>query len=612
MLTSGRHRNCLRYVSVAVFSFTLTGCGQLETPPGKNSESNQPAKLDETSWIRDITSDSGLDFEHQVGDFSKYEMPSIMGSGCGVADYDGDGRPDFYFVNGMNSDRDSIASQIDRKDGFYRQRADGRFQEIASLTGIQATEFGMGAWWGDLDADGFPDLFLTNVGSNRLFQNQGDGTFRRISLPSGVAEQSWSTAACWVDLNADSHLDLVVVNYVDYLPGQHCEGADGRREFCGPSTYAGTVDRLLINAGQLNADADAPFRDETVERGLGDQLGKGLGILARDFNADGTVDLYIANDMQENYLWLQQPDGAFREQAERSGLARNFLGDVEASMGMVMGDWNRDGLPDILITHLSGETNTIYLSVTEGLWRDASSMTRLGGPSLPHTGFGIAAADLELDGDLDFLVVNGAVKRVSSASKHEHPHDSYAQRNALYLRDADELLFDSDVTIGGEFTGKSEISRALATTDFDRDGDLDFLLTNCAGPARLYENVAPRAGHWLEVRLIDTVGNREAIGVQVKVHLEPGNWVERDQNPYQGYLTSNEPLLHFGLGQRTSYQSLEVEWPDGTLEIFPGGAADTRFVLVRNSGIFSDHPDQPSPVRSSAASLEFKSTEDAP
>lgn len=568
-----------------VWLFTLGGCSSSPAPtdstrsPAGAPSAARPVHPD--PWLRDITSASQLQFVHRVGAFAEYEMPAIMGSGGGLVDFDRDGRLDAYLVNGARATlQEQVEEELRGADALFRQVAALRFANVTSRLRVEPHGFGMGAWWGDVDDDGFPDLFLTNVGRNQLFHNLGDGTFEEIPLPTGVAPQAWSTAASWADLNGDGLLDLFVVNYVDYVPGQFCEGPDGRREFCGPSAYPGTVDRLLINFGQFTAEGTC-FADETVLRGLGDLAGKGLGTLARDFDGDGRIDLYVANDMESNYLWMQQEDGTFAEQAVLRGLARNFLGEAEASMGVVTGDWNDDGLPDLFVTHLAGETNTYYLSEGSGSWRDATAVAQLGPPSLPFTGFGIAACDFEHDGDIDFLIANGGVKRVSSA--HEvRPEDAYTQPNSLYrCVDAAALRFEAANDLGGEFTETEEISRALAMGDLDHDGDVDVLECNCAGAARLLENVAQKEGHWLAVKLLDRMGTRSALGARVWVTLGDGTRIERFMNPYLGYLTQNDEWLHFGLGQVETFESLEVEWPDGDRELFAGGIVDRRLLVVR-------------------------------
>lgn len=583
-LAMARSRPTDLYATISVFGLclmvvaTFGGC--------RVEESNGPAGAglplttsSPDAWLIDVTSAWGVAFQHDPGDFAAFEMPSIMGSGAALTDFDLDGRLDLYLVRGHRTPADST-SDARLQDGLYRQGPGRKFQCDFAKTGIQPVGFGMGAWWGDVDQDGFPDLLLTNVDGNQFFQNLGDGTFQERKLTGPSNRFAWSTAASWCDVNRDGYLDVFVANYVDYVAGQYCESSDGQRDFCGPDAYTGSVSVLYLNEGSWRDEGGAPFTDVTLVRGLADQRGKALGVLTRDLNGDGRIDLLAANDMLPNDLWIQQPDGSFQQQAELAGLARNFLGQAEANMGVVTGDWNGDGRPDVFITHLAGETNTLYLSA-EGYWRDATAVSGLGPPSLPHTGFGVAAVDLEHDGDTDFLVVNGAVKRPASGGR-DGPV-AYGQPNQLYVRGNGNPKWSEEAALAGPFSRELEIGRALCAFDLDDDGDCDFLLTNCAGPARIYENVAAPAGRWLWVRLIDTRGNREAIGASVVLSIGQTSLL-RDVNPYQGYLSQNALAVHFGLGAAAEYDSIEVRWPDGAMESFPGGQSNQRRTLIRETG----------------------------
>lgn len=561
-----RHRVAALVLGGAGFVFS--GCDNSQSP---RPPQGTPLPATGDVWLRDVTQEQGLSFRHQPGRFEAFEMPSIMGSGAALTDLDLDGQLELYLVQGQRSPA---------RDGFYRRLANGKFEDNFERTGINSSRFGMGAWFGDYDQDGFPDLLLTSVGGNQLFQNQGDGTFVERKLVE-TDPGAWSTAASWADFNQDGLLDIVIANYVDYVPGQHCEGPDGKPDFCGPDAYPGSGSVLYMNNGA--ADEGSVFDDVTLAKGLANERTKGLGLLTRDFDGDGRIDILIANDLQPNDLWIQQSDGTFQERGELLGLARNFLGQSEANMGVVSGDWNGDNQPDVFITHLAGETNTLYLSGT-GYWRDATPDSALGPPSLPHTGFGVAAVDLDQDGDTDFLIANGAVKRPSSSRSGQATWGDYSQPNQLYRRDSGKATWSECSAQAGSWSQTKEISRAICVTDFDGDGDRDFLLTNCAGPARLYENVAPRAGHWLSLRLIDTRGNREAIGAAIRVIVDRDTAVLRDVNPYQGYLSQNDLRGHFGLGSSTRFDAIEVLWADGQREAFPGGAADVERTLIRGTG----------------------------
>lgn len=495
------------------------------------------------------------------------ELPQIMGSGGGLLDYDNDGLLDIYLV------------QFDGPDALYRQAAQRRFADATRPANINAAGTGMGVACGDVNADGFPDLLVTNDGPNQLWVNNGDGTFVDTTASSGMSGSGWSTAAAFFDYDGDGLLDLCTVDYVDYFPGQHCENGSGRKDYCGPSAYSGTVDRLYRNLGLSPEGAGAAFEDRTVAAGLAAAAGKGLGLVCRDFNDDGRPDIYVANDMEPNHLWVQQPDGTFLEEALLRGVAVNRLGQAEASMGVISEDFNGDGRFDLFMTHLRGETNTLYVALDSGEFLDTTPESGLGLPSLPFTGFGTVAVDLEHDGDLDLIIVNGRVKRARRFERTDVAAfwSDYAEPNLLFLNMGSGRFSQSG--IGGALTHRVEVSRGLAPGDLDNDGDTDFLLTNCGGPARLFENVCPVAGRWLQLRLVDTRGNRDAFGARVAVRCGDREFV-REVTTGGGYLTCRDPRLQFGLGDTVGYDEITVLWPDGVRETFPGGAAD-RFLLLR-------------------------------
>ncbi len=533
----------------------------------------------------DITSTTGLQFVHDVGPLDEFHMPQIMGSGAALWDYNGDGLLDILLIGGgpLVAPPDSETPPISTR--LYRQQSDGQFVDVTEQSGIVTRGYGMGIAIGDIDNDGDLDLYLTQYGRDQLFENQGDGTFRDITEEAGINNPQWATAASFVDYDQDGWLDLFVVNYVDYLPGSICEDAKGRRDYCGPESFPGTVDRLYRNRG---AEPDGPrFQDVTVTSGLAAHAGKGLGMMCRDFTGDHRPDIYVANDMEENVLWIQQPDGTFINEALLRGAAVNRMGEAEASMGVALGDFDDDGFDDMLLTHLSGETNTLYLGDGTGQFVDYSSQSGLAAPSRPFTGFGVVCMDLEHDGDLDVVLVNGRVKRGPPAKRLDASEfwRDYAEPNHVY-RNVGQGKFQLEIWSGSEaFTAPVEVSRALVAGDIDNDGDLDLLVSNCGGPARLYRNDSKKAGHWLMIRAVDPELRRDAYGAIITVRAGERTWV-RQVNPSASYLSSHDVRVHIGLGNVDHYDSITVDWPrpGGDLEEFPGGAVDRSIVLERGQG----------------------------
>ncbi len=560
----------------------LTGCAsKLETSSQSRSDPTDPYKL---PCLVEITTASGIRFEHDAGELANYPMPQIMGSGAALFDIDGDNDLDILLISGEQH-------RVEGKfagDKLFRQEDDGTFVDVTEWSGIAAAGYGMGAAIGDIDNDGDIDLYLTRYGDDRLFQNRGDGRFDDITEQAGISNPQWGTAASFFDFDRDGMLDLFVTNYVDFFPGSICEDGSGRRDYCGPESLKGTVGRLFRNLGKpANDSVHSTFEDVTIASGIARRVGKGLGLLCRDFDGDGRPDIFVANDGEENFLWIQHDNFVFSNEAILRGVALNRFGESQANMGVVADDFNNDGWCDLLVTHLAGEYNTLFQGNQFGQFSDKSVSAGIAMASLPFTGFGIASADFDHDGDVDIAIANGGVKRgvkTNSPDVREFWQD-YAQRNEFYLNDG-KGGFGSQRRLGGsDFTTRIEVSRSLVSGDIDNDGDIDLLVTNCAGPARLYRNDFPKLGGWLTISAIDPALKRAAIGAQIQVQI--GNrWLTRELNPSAGYLGCNDLRVHVGLSNAPRYDAIRVYWPHGAMEVeeFPGGTINQSIVLMRGSG----------------------------
>ena len=535
----------------------------------------------------EITSAVGLeDTSERWPSDGTYTLPEIMGGGVALFDYDNDDDLDLLHIRsllfrgptGETAQRSTTISSGHRTGLFwthfrlFQQQADGAFLDVTDATGLNDAGYGQGIAVGDTDNDGDLDLYVTNYGPDAFYRNNGDGTFVNATKSAGFSGGGWSTSAAFLDYDADGNLDLYVTRYLDFDPALSCQRLSDARDYCGPQSFEGIPDSLYRNNG------DGRFSDVTTEVEI-ISSGKGLGVVCADFTSDGWVDLYVANDGEANRLWVNSGSGTFYDEAIMRGLAFNTHGKAEASMGVTVGDADRDGELDLFMTHFSRETNTLYTASSYGIFTDATDGSGFAGIDLPFTGFGCGFFDFDHDADLDIALVNGRVMRgpVLPGANIGKFWGPYAEPNLLFENNGHGQFSDVGAR-GGKFTSQIEISRGLAFGDIDRDGDLDFVVGNIWGAPRVFRNDAPASdAHWLSIRAM--TGKRDAIGAQVTVVTEETKFVGLVLPAYS-YLSSSDFKAHFGLGEIEKIEAIEVVWPDGGQERFRIPGVD-RVATVR-------------------------------
>jgi len=581
-------------LAVALCAFA---CGGGEEPAARAAgEGPAPAGAAEPLFV-DVAAESGLDFVHWNGMTGGRYFVEPVGSGCALADLDGDGDLDVYLVQGAlleprtggPGEGDAVFPPPARRGGrLYRNDlapgADGRpvlrFTDVTAESGLAAGGYGMGVASGDYDNDGRLDLYLTGFGDNQLWRNVSDAgaiRFEEVTAAAGVGDPQWSTSATFADLDADGWLDLFVADYVDFRLENHklCRSAGGRPDYCGPVSYDGVPDRLFHNRG------DGSFEDATGTSGVLDAPSSGLGVVAADFDGDGRLDLYVANDLRHNHLWrnVGAPGGPlrFEDVGLESGSAVSMLGLPQASMGVVAGDLDRDGDDDLFMTHLSGENNALYVNDGRGRFDDRSAASGLGTASLAGTGFGTALVDYDRDGWPDVVVVNGAVK-VIEAQANDGEVYPLKQPDQLY-RNLGGGRFEEVTGQSGEALARSGVSRGVAVGDVDNDGRSDLLIADNSGPVRLLVNRSPDDNAWFGLRVVDAHG-RDALGARVAVVRPDGSLSHHRVATDGSYLSASDPRLLVGLGADPAIEAVRVTWVGGGTEEWRG-LAPGRYHTLR-------------------------------
>jgi len=538
----------------------------------------------EESTIRfsDLTESSGLFFQHHTDSRGRLMLPEITGSGGAAFDYDQDGDMDLYLVQGAVLDmRMADPSPSVFRDRLFRNDLKGgevRWTDVTEASCIPAGGYGMGVASGDYNKDGWIDLYVTNLGRNFLLKNLGNGRFEEVALVAGVADPGWGTSAVFVDFDRDGWLDLFVVNYLVFSAewDRRCYARNSALDFCGPSAYEPAPDRLFRNLG------NGSFENVTSQMGFDAAHGPGLGVVAGDWDHNGFPDIYVANDGARNQLWLSQgTDRPFKDVALLYGAAVNGMGAPEAGMGVDSADFDNDGDEDLFLAHLMTESNTLYVNNGKALFDDRTIALNLHASSLNHTGFGAGWADFDSDGWLDLLVANGGVKTMGKpVTSRLNP---MAQPN-LVFRNLNGNRFDP---ISQAFPGElPQSSRGAIFGDYDNDGDVDVVISNNGGTAEYWSNVSNHSHHWIGFQLRDPSLRSTSLARVKLTSLSPDaspltRWARVDGS----YCSARDPRVLVGLGLFNADCRVEVTWPDGAAEVWEPLSPDRYWILERRSRI---------------------------
>jgi len=544
-------------------------------------------------WFVDRAKETGLDFVHVNGMSGKLYVPEVLAPGVALFDFDNDGDLDVYLVQGSGlapggtelSAQDSwpgpegsqFSDRLFRNDLAIGQ--DGhrvlRFTDVTRESGIVTPGYGMGVAAGDFNNDGWVDLYLTKFDApNQLLRNNGNGTFTDVSKSSGTNHRSWSVSASFVDVNRDGWLDLYVGNYIRFSLESNtpCFGVSGALDYCMPQAYQPLQDRLYINRG------DGTFVDASVTSGIAREYGPALGVSTADFNGDGWIDIYVANDGKENQLWLNRRDGTFENTGLLAGVALPVTGKAEASMGVDAGDFDDDGDEDLFVTELTSEGSNLYVNDGSGVFDDRSTPSGLGSPSVPFTGFGTAWFDFDNDGRLDVLSVNGTVQIIEALRQAKDPLPLH-QRKLLFHNLGNGRFEEVGDRAGAAFA-LSEVGRGTAFGDVDNDGDVDVLIGNNNGPTRLLVNQVADRHHWIGLRLVG-IGGRDMLGARVEIIRKGASSRWRRARSDGSYASANDPRVHVGLGESSDPPDVRVTWPGGTTETWKSVPIDRYSTLIQ-------------------------------
>lgn len=523
--------------------------------------------------FHDVTAQAGIRFLHNDGGFGAKYLPECMGSGCAFLDYDGDGWQDILLVQGMDWPGHKKQRTTMR---LYRNNRNGTFTDVTRHAGLDIEMYGMGVAVGDYNNDGLPDIFISCVGQSRLFRNTGKGTFLDVTEKAGLGGKlGFSSSALWFDYDRDGLLDLFVCNYVKWSPelDVFCSVDGKQKQYCTPEAYRGATCWLFHNRG------NGTFEDVTASAGIFDASSKSLGVAMLDYDKDGWPDLFVANDTEPNKLYHNLRNGRFEDAALRAGVAFSEDGKARGGMGVDAADYDNSGITGLVVTNFDKEMLGFYTPNNRGMFEDQAPHSELGRRSRRSLGFGTFFFDADLDGKLDLLVVNGHIDDFSMVQRDVQ----YAMAPQLFLNRGARGFVEVAKQAGQGFA-EPKVSRGAAFADFDRDGDVDVLITTNHGPAYLYRNDQLAGNRSIRFRLIGTKSNRDAIGSNVRVWYG-GEASSRMVKSGSSYLSQSELALTFGLGKRDRVDRAVIHWPSGRVEEYKNLAGGRLWECTEGKGI---------------------------
>jgi enediyne biosynthesis protein E4 len=579
----------IRSLAMLVSAAFLAGCGGTSGGASTTSGGTMAGR----DWFTDAAPAAGLNFTHFNGMSGKLYYPEIMAPGVALLDYDNDGDLDIYVTQGQMlgaadaAGAGSDSAVADRKDRLFRNdtvtNADGtrtvRFTDVTAQSQIDLHSYGMGVAVGDFNNDGFVDIYRTGLSGAVLLRNNGNGTFTDVTKATGTADTGgWGVSATFFDYDRDGWLDLFVGNYLIYsIAGDiTCQSVTGRHDYCPPNSYRAQPSRLFHNRG------DGTFEDVTAKAFVNGAYGPALGASTADFNNDGWIDLYVANDGQPNQLWINQHDGTFKDTAFLAGAAVSGTGQAEASMGVDAGDFDNDGDEDIFITNWLDQMNVLYVNDGMGNFEDRRAASGLGAPSLAKTGFGAGWLDFDRDGWLDLFVANGGVATIEAQARANDPFP--LKMTPQIYRNLGNGRFEDASSRAGAIFKIADVGRGAAFGDIDNDGDTDIVVGNANGRLRLLLNSVPNTNHWLGLRLVSGQKPRDAVGARVQIVRSSGPSLWRRARADGSYASANDPRVLAGLGASAESPRVKITWPDGRAEEFTGVPIDRYVTITEGTG----------------------------